>query len=109
MMTSLLIRKVGEERRLQLLATAVIALALAGTIGAVAAAPAHADDYRGFERHDDHWDRGGHWRDRDWRWHHRGPWPDYVAPAPVYAPPPVVYAPPPQPPGLNLIFPINIR
>ena len=32
-----------------------------------------------------------------------------AASRPVAYPPAVVYAPPPQPPGLNLIFPINIR
>jgi len=33
----------------------------------------------------------------------------YVEPRVVYAPPPVVYAPPPPPPGISLIFPIDIR
>ena len=33
----------------------------------------------------------------------------YVEPRVVYAPPPAVYAPPPPPPGISLIFPLDIR
>ena len=88
------------------LARVVMAVVLAGAIGGVAVAPAHADERHGEDR-GDHGDRGDHHDDRA---RHRPYRPHgYVAPAPVYAPPPVVYAPPPQPYGLNLVFPINIR
>ncbi len=85
----------------------VLALVLAGVVGGAAAAPARADDDdRGRGRHE-RLDRERAARD-EWREHHRRP--VYRAPPPayVYAPPPVVYAPPP-PPGINLIFPLNIR
>lgn len=88
-----------------IMARAVMALALAGLVGGVAVAPARADDdWRHHER-DEHHDHGRH---RGWD-HHRER--VYVAPPPVrvYTPPPVVYAPPPPPPGINLIFPIEIR
>ncbi len=85
----------------------VLALVLAGVVGGAAAAPARADDDdRGRGRYE-RLDRERAARD-EWREHHRRP--VYRAPPPayVYAPPPVVYAPPP-PPGINLIFPLNIR
>ena len=74
-----------------LFAKAVLALALAGILGAIAA-PARADDRR--------------------RYHHPPGWrphPVYVAPAPVYAPPAVVYTPPVVSPGINLVIPLHIR
>lgn len=77
------------------LAKAVLALALAGILGAIAA-PAQADD-RGRHPPPRHHPRG-------WR-----PHPVYVAPAPVYAPPAVVYAPPVASPGINLVIPLHIR
>ena len=79
-----------------ILARAVLALALAGMLGGIAA-PAHADD-RGWDRH-----RGPprHYRPRP-----RG---FYVVPPPVYAPPPVVYAPPAPSLGINLFIPFNFR
>ena len=83
----------------------VLALALVGVVGGIAAVPARADDDRGRR---EHLDRERAARD-EWRDHRRRR--VYVAPPPayVYAPPPVVYAPPPPPSGINLIFPLNIR
>lgn len=70
------------------------ALILAAVLGVSIGGPAHADDWRDHEVHA-----------RYWHVHHPHPVPHVV-----YAPP-VIYQPPPPPvsPGLNLIFPLNIR
>lgn len=83
----------------------LLALALAGVVGGVAAPARADDDWRRHER----FERERMERGREWRAHHRRP--VYVAPPPayVYAPPPLVYAPPPPAAGINLIFPLTIR
>jgi hypothetical protein len=91
--------------RSSIAARLLLALALAGVVGAIAAPARADDDWRRHERIEHERIE----REREWRAHHRRP--VHVAPAPayVYAPPPVVYAPPPPAAGINLIFPLTIR
>jgi len=83
----------------------VMALVFASMIGGISIAPAFAkDNDKGHSQQG----RGGH--EARPRGYNRGHQPHGYYPAPVYAPPPVVYAPTPyQSPGINLVFPINIR
>ena len=99
----------------------VMALALAGAMGGVAAGPALADEgnwHRGDQQRYEHQDRREQVRDHDWRvqaWH-RQEWREpvyrehrayaYAAPSYRYAAPGYAYAPRP---GVNFVIPFDIR
>jgi len=115
----------------------LLALAAASVISALAMAPALAEDYDNRQGNWNHgrgnggYNDNGHGYRGDWHGY-RGDWHGYqppyyyrrpshphaylYAPPPVYyalppvyyAPPPVYYAPVPSP-GINLVFPIDIR
>jgi len=79
-------------------------LILAVSLGAITAAPALADGWRGHARFDH---RGGHeWRGHEWREHHwyrYGYAPGYAYPGYYYAPAPA-YVPPPS---LTVVVPFR--
>ena len=86
----------------------MLGLVLAAMIGSVNAAPAHSDDQRGIERHDngrsEHrgrgYDRGRYYNKHDRRYYRQPVYRERV----YVAPPPVVYAPP-EPAGISFFFP----
>jgi|SRR5689334_4490455 hypothetical protein len=96
---------------------AVLAAVLATVLGGAAIGPALAasDDWRQDRwRQEERWRHEERWREhrreeareREWREHHRtvyAPGYYYEAPTPYY------YSPPPVPPGINFVFPLNIR
>ncbi len=94
-------RIVWARRACQLLGMVPLAIALAGSV------PAMAQD----------WNRRAEWREHEWReherherewrereWHEQGVYRPYVVP-----PPAVVYTPPVQGPAINFVFPFTIH
>lgn len=90
-------------RRMGIGVNILTVLVIAAAVVGIAITPVMAQ-YRGGPG----WGHERHWKHP--RYRHVRPGPVVVAPAPMYAPPPVVYAPPPPPPpGISIVFPINIR
>jgi len=86
----------------------MLGLVLAAMIGSINVAPAHSDDRKHIERHDngrsEHrgrgYDRGRHYNKHGKRYYRQTVYRERV----YVAPPPVVYAPP-EPPGISIFFP----
>jgi hypothetical protein len=88
----------------------VMALVFASVSGSIFIAPAFGKDNDNREGyHDQGEERSVKGRKAPRRVYQEPPR-RYYYPAPVYAPPPVIYTPDPyQSPGINFIFPIQIR
>lgn len=86
----------------------LLGLVLTAMLGSISAVPAHSDDRRGFEKHDNGkseqrgrgYDRGRHYNKHDRRYYRRDVYRERV----YVAPPPVIYAPP-EPLGISFFFP----
>lgn len=114
---------VALTRSSQALRRTVMFGALIAALGVLGASPAHAGGgkhnghdrhgrYERHERYDRHWGHDRHYRPvRIWDHGHRRV---IVVPRPVYYRPPVVVYRQPQvvyasPPGVNFVFPLNVR
>jgi len=87
----------------------LLALAFALVVGAMAMAPALADNH---DNHQGNWNNGrgnGGYHGYGHGYHdERHGYPSYYRQPYIYAPPPAYYAPVPSP-GINLVFPLHIR